>query len=316
VSDERLNPYSTPESLMPAERAELPAGLLRRQRVWTVFVAIVLALVLVFAGQIAAILGVVAWLLSDGVGVDELEATIFRLIATPGVFIGLGLLSQFAIGGTALLGGWLSPVPWKLRLGLVTPRSSLPEVFLLTAGSLVPFAVGMGLAFGLAEVIDPDPTTEALYENLTPAWALPFVLFIALAPGLCEELLFRGYCQRRFLERWHPAVAILVSSLIFALFHVDPHTVVFAFPLGIWIGLMAWHSGSIWPGVLCHAAINGLWNIYQLSVRFGYLSEEPAVWLVALVCLAGLAAFIGSIVVLRRPPAPTDTLASPALPTP
>jgi membrane protease YdiL (CAAX protease family) len=307
-----LNPYASPEVLARPTPDELPAG--RRPRVWTVFATIASTFAIVIVGQIIAVAGMVVWMLSNGGTVQTLETDLFELIGTPGGFIGLGILSQISIGGMAFVAGWLSPEPLQRRLGLLAPRCSTAEVLLLTAGSLVPFAVGMGFAYALAEVIPPDPTTEALYENMTPGWAIPFLVFIAFAPGFCEEVFFRGYCQRRLLERWHPATAILVSSLIFALFHVEPHTVLFAFPVGIWIGLMAWRSGSIWPGVLCHAAINGLWNVYNLGILFDYWPEEPAVWFLVLLGIAGLAAFFASIAILRRPLPATDNPATPALP--
>lgn len=308
-----LNPYASPE-VSGQLHDELALGQRQRPRVWTVFVTIVLAFVLVIVGQIVAIAGIVVWMLSNGGTVQTLETDLFELIGTPGAFIGLGLLSQISIGGMAFVAGWLSPEPLQRRLGMLTPRCSTAEVLLLTAGSLVPFGVGLGFAYALAKVIPPDPTTEALYENMTPVWAVPFLVFIAFAPGFCEELLFRGYCQRRLVERWHPATAILVTSLIFALFHVEPHTVVFAFPIGIWIGIMAWRSGSIWPGALCHAAINGLWNVYNLGILFDFWPEEPAVWFLALLGVLGVSAFVGSIVILRRSRPATDTPATGALP--
>lgn len=42
-----------------------------------------------------------------------------------------------------------------------------------------------------------------------------------MIPALVGETLFRGYLQRRFPKRWSPAVAISVSTLPFALMHMD-----------------------------------------------------------------------------------------------
>jgi membrane protease YdiL (CAAX protease family) len=61
-----------------------------------------------------------------------------------------------------------------------------------------------------------------MYERMTPVVAVPFVLFIAAFPGFNEELLFRGYIQRRLLARWSPWLAISVTSALFALMHVMP----------------------------------------------------------------------------------------------
>src|SRR5262249_25061281 len=124
-------------------------------------------------------------------------------------------------------------------------------------------------------VVPPDPTAELLYKNMTPEWAVPFVLFIALAPGFGEELFFRGYVQRRLLRRWSPAWAVLVTSGVFAVMHLMRHTVVFAFAVGLWLGVVAWRTNSIWPGAVCHAFINGGWNVLNIGEKLGYWPEEP-----------------------------------------
>jgi membrane protease YdiL (CAAX protease family) len=135
---------------------------------------------------------------------------------------------------------------------------------------------------------------------MSVAWVAPYLLFISLAPGLSEEMLFRGYAQQRLIERWGGWTAILVTSMIFAIIHVDPHTVVFAFPVGIWLGLMAWRSGSVWPGVIAHAAINGLWNAYNIARQFDYLPEEPSWTALGVVGAIGTLAFAWSIAIMRR----------------
>jgi membrane protease YdiL (CAAX protease family) len=267
-----------------------------------------------------AIVSIVAWHLSQGGSPQDLQRELIDWITQPGMFIGLGLLGQLTMLGAALAAAWLSPEPLASRLGLVSPRLSTGKIAVLLVGTLVPFAVGIGAAYSLAEVIDPDPSVAAMYENLTLDWAIPFLLFISLAPGIAEELLFRGYAQRRLLARWSPWLAIGLTSVVFALFHVTPHAVSFAFPLGIWLGLIAWRTGSTWPGIACHALVNGLWNVWQLGVRFEFFAEEAPTWLLVLLGVIGSATFVASLWILfARSPAglaePTDIRASPLPPT-
>jgi membrane protease YdiL (CAAX protease family) len=199
-------------------------------------------------------------------------------------------LSQLAIVAVAIGAAWLSPQPVRQRLGLVRPSLSHGTIAMTVVGSLVPLAIGVGLALWLKEYMEPDPSIKNLYEKMTPATAVPFILFIALAPGFCEEILFRGYVQRRFLERWSAWVALLVTSVNIAIFHVMPHAILAAFPLGLWFGVLAWRSGSIWPGILCHAAVNGAWNVRNVGMKLGFFPEEmSAVVLIALLSVGALA---------------------------
>lgn len=271
-----------------------------RPRVWTVFVTIAAAFVAMIAVSLVGGLGLAMVLIAGGTSPANLQKPLIELLTAPPAFIGLGLLTQLTLAATAFAAAWLSPQPLACRLGFVRPRWSWWETLVVNVGSLVPFAIGMSGAVALAEVLDPDPTAANLMKSMSYAWALPYLLFISLAPGLSEEMLFRGYAQRRLIERWGGWTAILVTSTIFAVIHLAPHTVVFALPVGIWLGVMAWRSGSIWPGVIAHAAINGLWNAYNIARQFEYLPEEPSWAALGTVGVIGVAAFAWSIVILRR----------------
>ena len=111
---------------------------------------------------------------------------------------------------------------------------------------------------------------------MTNTWAVPFILLIGLLPGIAEEILFRGYVQRRFVDRWGPAAGIAVTSIIFGLFHVTPHGIALATIIGVWLGVLAYRTGSIVPGILCHAAINSGWNVWQVGKKLWGLPETPS----------------------------------------
>jgi len=290
------NPYATPAAAMElAAPLAFPPPPPAKPRIWTVFVTLVVMLVAFIGVQIAGTVGLIVWYFAQGGRSDRLQTDFLEFVVQPGPFLLLGLLGQAVLGGVAIGAGWLSPEPLAKRLGLVRPRWSATATALAIVGSLVPFAIGITFAFALAEVLDPDPSVEKMYEAMRPAWAVPFLLFISLAPGFSEEMMFRGYVQRRLIQRWKAWIAILFTSLVFAIVHVAPHAVVFAFPLGVWLGLMAWRSGSIWPGIICHASINGLWNVWQLGVRFDVFPEEPPLALLVALGILGLGAFGASL---------------------
>lgn len=208
------NPYAA--SIGVAENAsayatvEIPA----RPRIWTVLVALAALVAALVASQIVGAIGLVLWYFSQGGTPDRLGAELLDFAIQPPAFILMALAGQLAIGGVAIGAAALSPVPFANRLGLVRPKWTAVQCGMAIVGSIVPFAVGMAGAYALAEVWEPDPSVKKMYEAMTPGWALPFLLFISLAPGLFEEVMFRGYVQRRLLERWPAAIAILFSSVV------------------------------------------------------------------------------------------------------
>ena len=99
------------------------------------------------------------------------------------------------------------------------------------------------------------------------------------------------------LERWSPVWAIAATSFLFAVVHVQPHTVVAAFPLGLWLGFLAWRCDSIGPSILCHAFINGSLNAWRVVVKFGEIAPMMQTIFEIGCLLVGLLCFV---VLLRR----------------
>ena len=57
--------------------------------------------------------------------------------------------------------------------------------------------------------------------------------------------------------------AVLVTSLGFAMIHLNPGWIIQIYLLGIILGYLAWRTGSIIPGLILHALNNGLALIMQ-----------------------------------------------------
>lgn len=87
--------------------------------------------------------------------------------------------------------------------------------------------------------------------------ALVGTLAVVLAP-VAEELLFRGVVLPHLARSLSPWTAIVVSSVLFGMLHVD-HGVLLIGPLsiGIVLGWARWRTGSIGVPILLHTTMNG-----------------------------------------------------------
>ncbi len=94
-----------------------------------------------------------------------------------------------------------------------------------------------------------------LFQMDMPLWQM--FLVIAVLPGICEELLFRGFLPRFFEGKkfWYP---VLASAALFAIFHLDPFRLLPTFLLGTLLGWLTLRSGSIYNSMLSHALNNAL----------------------------------------------------------
>lgn len=96
---------------------------------------------------------------------------------------------------------------------------------------------------------------QVLESNLGLAFTLSM---LALVPAVCEELLFRGYAQRQFERAAGPAGGILLSGVLFGLYHLRLSQVLPLAALGCFLAYLTWRTESVWPAVLVHLLHNGI----------------------------------------------------------
>ncbi|MCG8406863.1 MAG: ABC transporter permease subunit [Phycisphaerales bacterium] len=106
------------------------------------------------------------------------------------------------------------------------------------------------------------------------------LVVLALLPGICEEVLFRGFLLGGVRQRSSTFQAVLVVGLIFGLYHVDAAKVPVVSLMGMLLTFVCLRTGSIYPAVLIHIVNNGLGiastKFPDLKSFFG-LSEELVV---------------------------------------
>ncbi len=85
----------------------------------------------------------------------------------------------------------------------------------------------------------------------------PFVLFLTmvLLPAVTEEFLLRGIALSEY-EQYGTVRAVILTALIFALFHANPVTMLSLFVAGICFGILTLLFDSVWPALIAHLLNN------------------------------------------------------------
>jgi uncharacterized protein len=86
---------------------------------------------------------------------------------------------------------------------------------------------------------------------------------IVLGASTAEELLFRGYIQTRFVQRWGATASVVVSAVMFAVAHFDALHSLYALVAGLLLGWISLRTGTIRVTLVAHA-INNLVSMLQL----------------------------------------------------
>lgn len=92
---------------------------------------------------------------------------------------------------------------------------------------------------------------------------LGVLCLVVLGPVL-EELLFRGAVTRLLLQQYRPWTAIVLSGLIFGIFHINPAQIPGAALMGVFLAWLYWRTQSMVPGIVLHVLNNGL-SVWLMS---------------------------------------------------
>jgi membrane protease YdiL (CAAX protease family) len=166
----------------------------------------------------------------------------------------------------------------RFRAGAIPARSW----FWAMAAGVAAVASALWLLFAWSRMVRlPIPAVPdvSAYPWLTILLA---VLVGGAVSGIAEEAAFRGYIQSALEERAGPAVAILITSLLFGLIHLS-HGIGYALPrlpyyvaVGAIYGVLTWRTGSILPSLVIHAGGNALADL--LALKLGAPHTAPLIW--------------------------------------
>lgn len=169
-------------------------------------------------------------------------------------------LAQYAVSGLAPLGGFAAAVLLRIRDVRPFGLRRVSGRWLLVAVGVGVVVIGLNLLTTSIVVMTMSDVqnVQTDYQAAATGGLASFLAAIALGAVLTpigEEFLFRGVLANA-LSRFGPWVAVLGSSLIFALAHGVNVVMPVAFIVGVAAVLMLRKTGSIWPCVIIHACNN------------------------------------------------------------
>ncbi|WP_375758322.1 type II CAAX prenyl endopeptidase Rce1 family protein [Corallococcus exercitus] len=211
-----------------------------------------------------------------------------------GLFLTLGALTQLL---NPAFGVWFTEVFLFLGLAWIMLRRSgyRPAAYV----GLTPFpgpAALFGFLLGVANFFAVVVPVQFLAQRVAPAWLRELFdasrLFegqapvelalllggVSVAAPLCEEVFFRGLFQRALTPPApaSPWRALIITSVVFSAFHLDPVGFLARAELGLLFGWLFLRTGSLWPGIAAHAANNIVSSVLFLVATHSGLAKDGA----------------------------------------
>lgn len=164
-------------------------------------------------------------------------ATVLSTLLVLGLFVALGSLSiprpssplvrfgiQFFFGQLVVMGGLSAVYLWATGNTidyLNIHRPTLTQLAVIVVGPFAVYTINIVVnVAGISAGLRPAPNVLAQIVSNDPSLVIPLIPAMLLIVGPFEELLYRGVIQTRLRQSFTPAVAIIITSVIFALIHI------------------------------------------------------------------------------------------------
>jgi len=136
-----------------------------------------------------------------------------------------------------------------------------PLNFIIVLLASIPLLLLAGIVGQLINLVFPvsESYLNALQNLITiQEKGLWFTIFVVgVLPGICEEVMFRGFILSSVKEKgvWY---GIIFTAILFGVFHLDPFRLLPASLLGLWLGYLAIKTNSLFVPILAHFMQNSL----------------------------------------------------------
>ena len=133
--------------------------------------------------------------------------------------------------------------------------------YLVAILAAVPIIIIVSIITQLINIIYPIPESylKAMENLLTMSdgGLLRTIIIIAVLPGICEEILFRGFIINGFKKRGFLS-SIVITALLFGIIHLELFKLIPVIIIGIWLGYLVLRTNSLFVPIIAHIINNTL----------------------------------------------------------
>ena len=178
------------------------------------------------------------------------------------------VITELALAAFALLACLIRRIDLASAFPIMKPRKGEPiAALMLWIGTFLWVSVAATLQMLLF------PQTAAVGEAVGEAITSSGVLFIsllvgALLPGICEEMLFRGFFYRAFSTLPKRKYAVPVVGILFGAFHLSLYRFLPTALLGILLTYLIYRTGNLLLPVAVHT-LNNAFSVLVTSLSAG-----------------------------------------------
>ena len=164
----------------------------------------------------------------------------------------------------------LAPLLWYTLVNHLSVREMFTHLKLRRQGlqnAILWGFVTIVIAFAFTMVIGliylfftkQNPNTVSNIPDLLQLFSIPSLYLLVILQPFCEEFFFRGFLLEKLTALSGPAVAVVVTSVLFGISHLSytyAYTAVIATILGVLFALVVLKTKNLYSAIFAHTIIN------------------------------------------------------------
>ena len=163
----------------------------------------------------------------------------------------------------------------------------------------VALCVSLNLLIGISGLEKYSKSYQEVANTLYSGGIVLELLTVGILGPICEELVFRGLMFRRLCGYMKPIIAVLVSALMFGIYHGNIVQGVYAFFLGMIMALCCQRFNTLWAPIVIHVAANITSVCITEIPIIGKMFEQTSVVIVATITTTILWIVISAILLKK-----------------
>jgi membrane protease YdiL (CAAX protease family) len=208
--------------------------------------------------------------------IAELHPATKALAATP---MGAMLFVYAGIALVLFLAARFAGLDWDRLFGPTLPHIQWPLAAIAFPLAAVSYG-GFWLLWGPLSLLAPEFVQSYALEGIpdlltrgNPARLVLDIVAIVIVAPVVEETLFRGILLHRWAARWGTPTAVILSSALFAILHVE---LVGHFIFGVAMAALYVRTRSLWMPIAAHALNNAFALTFAFPDALGGAPPAPA----------------------------------------
>lgn len=233
--------------------------------------------------------------------VGLVAAALGSFLLAAGIVVGAGGAPVVAVVVAELTLAFVAVVGLRMHglsvaaLGLVRPDLRYVGAAILIGSS------AWYLNLNLIDLLPlPDGGVETLQDIVDGPPLIVAVFALAVLPAICEELIFRGILVRSLATRFAPTIAVLISAVVFAAYHLSVIQLIPTFTLGVLAGVLTVRAHSVIPAMTAHLINNAIAILVSRDVVPGAsawidANRAPSLAIAGVLTMSGIAILVGRL---------------------